>query len=58
MTRIRELGIIPSIRTALPDDAEFAAEVLTTAGIPLVEITMTIPGAVDVVRRLVRGRRA
>jgi 2-dehydro-3-deoxyphosphogluconate aldolase/(4S)-4-hydroxy-2-oxoglutarate aldolase len=53
--RIEDVGIIPCIRGVSPDDAEFAAGALTEAGIPIVEITMTVPGAVTVIRRLVKA---
>src|SRR3974390_3028405 len=50
--RIRDIGIVPAIRTDSADSARFAAETLLGAGIPVVEITMTIPGALDVIREL------
>jgi len=52
--RIEESGIIPSVRTSSADDARFAAETVAQAGIPIVEITMTCPGALDVIASLVR----
>jgi 2-dehydro-3-deoxyphosphogluconate aldolase/(4S)-4-hydroxy-2-oxoglutarate aldolase len=52
--RIREIAIIPAIRVSSSDDAHFAAEAVTSGGIPIVEITMTVPGACDVIARLVR----
>ena len=50
--KIEDVGIIPSIRCASADDAEFAAGVLTKAGIPIIEITMTVPGAVGLIGHL------
>jgi 2-dehydro-3-deoxyphosphogluconate aldolase/(4S)-4-hydroxy-2-oxoglutarate aldolase len=52
--RITEVGIIPAIRVSSSADAHFAAEAVTSGGIPIVEITMTVPGAVEVIARLVR----
>ena len=52
--RIQEIGIIPSVRTSSADEARFAAETVFQAGIPIVEITMTIPDALSVIRDLVR----
>ena len=49
---IIEIGIIPSIRTSSADDARFAAETVADAGIPIVEITMTVPGALEVITGL------
>jgi 2-dehydro-3-deoxyphosphogluconate aldolase / (4S)-4-hydroxy-2-oxoglutarate aldolase len=52
--RIEEAGIVPAIRAESSDDALFAAEAVAGGGIPIVEVTMTIPGAVDVISTLVR----
>ncbi|HLK47562.1 MAG TPA: bifunctional 4-hydroxy-2-oxoglutarate aldolase/2-dehydro-3-deoxy-phosphogluconate aldolase [Bryobacteraceae bacterium] len=53
--RIEEIGIIPAVRAHSAEDAVFAAEAVTRSGIPIVEITMTIPGALEVVARLARN---
>jgi 2-dehydro-3-deoxyphosphogluconate aldolase / (4S)-4-hydroxy-2-oxoglutarate aldolase len=53
-TRIREIGIIPAIKVSSSDDAHFAAEAVTHGGIPIVEITMAVPGAVELIAHLVR----
>jgi 2-dehydro-3-deoxyphosphogluconate aldolase/(4S)-4-hydroxy-2-oxoglutarate aldolase len=50
--RIQEIGIIPAIRVASAEDALFAAEAVSESAIPIVEVTMTVPGAVEVIRRL------
>ena len=54
-SRIREIAIIPAIRVSSGDDAHFAAEAVTHGGIPIVEITMTVPGAVELMAHLVRS---
>jgi 2-dehydro-3-deoxyphosphogluconate aldolase/(4S)-4-hydroxy-2-oxoglutarate aldolase len=51
---IQEVGIIPAVRVSSGADAHFAAEAVTRAGIPIVEITMTVPGAVDLISHLVK----
>ena len=51
---IEKIGIVPVIRTASPQEARFAAEAVWQAGIPIVEITMTIPQALDVISELVK----
>lgn len=51
--RIVEIGIIPAIRVSAAEDARFATEAVSHAGIPIVEITMTVPGAIDVISSLV-----
>ena len=53
--RIEEVGIIPAIRLSSAEDALFAAEALASAGIPIVEVTMTVPGAMKVIYELARG---
>jgi 2-dehydro-3-deoxyphosphogluconate aldolase/(4S)-4-hydroxy-2-oxoglutarate aldolase len=55
--RIREIGIIPAIRVASYDDAHFATEAVETGGIPIVEITMTVPRAVELISHLVAAHR-
>ena len=52
--RIEEIGIIPSIRTSTAEGARFAAETVAEAGIPVAEITMTVPDALRVVAELRR----
>jgi len=54
-SRIREISIIPAIRVSSGDDAHFAAEAVTHGGIPIVEITMTVPGAVELISHLARS---
>ena len=52
--RIKEIGIIPGVRVNVPDDARFAAEAVHRAGIPIAEITMTTPRAIDVISHLAK----
>lgn len=49
---IEEIGIIPTIRDSSPVDALFAAESVQGGGIPIVEVTMTVPGALKVLLAL------
>jgi 2-dehydro-3-deoxyphosphogluconate aldolase/(4S)-4-hydroxy-2-oxoglutarate aldolase len=53
--KIDELGILPGVRTSSAEEARFAAETIAKAGIPIVEITMTVPGALDVIADLARN---
>ncbi len=53
--RIEEVGIIPAIRVSSAQDAEFVAEAVSSGGIPIVEITLTVPGAIDVISALARN---
>ena len=54
--RIGEIGIIPALRVYSESGALFAAEAVCGGGIPIVEVTMTIPGAVRVIGQLMRHR--
>lgn len=56
-TRIKEIGIIPAIRVSSPEDAHFATEAVASGGIPIVEITMTVPHAVELIAYLVRDHQ-
>jgi 2-dehydro-3-deoxyphosphogluconate aldolase/(4S)-4-hydroxy-2-oxoglutarate aldolase len=47
--RIEEIGIIPAIRVSSVEDALFAAEAIASSGIPIVELTMTVPGALEAI---------
>jgi 2-dehydro-3-deoxyphosphogluconate aldolase/(4S)-4-hydroxy-2-oxoglutarate aldolase len=49
---IEEIGIFPGIRVKSGDQALYAAETLYHGGIPVAEITMTVPGGIDVIREL------
>lgn len=50
--RILEIGIVPVVRASSAREARMAADAVCGGGIPIVEITMTVPGAVDVIREL------
>jgi 2-dehydro-3-deoxyphosphogluconate aldolase/(4S)-4-hydroxy-2-oxoglutarate aldolase len=52
--RIEQIGILPSVRVTSRDLALFAAETVYAAGIPIVEITLTIPGALEVIYDLAK----
>jgi 2-dehydro-3-deoxyphosphogluconate aldolase/(4S)-4-hydroxy-2-oxoglutarate aldolase len=50
--RIQQFGILPAIRVASAEDAIFAVEAIQASGLPVAEVTMTIPGAVGVIEKL------
>ncbi len=52
--RVEEISLIPVIRTSSAEDARFAVEEVSHGGIPLIEVTMTVPGAIDVIRDVVK----
>jgi 2-dehydro-3-deoxyphosphogluconate aldolase / (4S)-4-hydroxy-2-oxoglutarate aldolase len=53
--RIEEVGIIPGIRVSKAERARFAAEAVYRSGIPIAEITMTVPGAIEVITHLAKS---
>ena len=52
--QIENVGILPSVRVSSEEHARFAAVTVYAAGIPVVEITLTVPGALNVVRDLAK----
>ena len=53
--RIEEIGIVPVVRASSSREACLAAEAVCEGGIPIVEITMTVPGAIEVIRELAKS---
>ncbi len=49
VSRLREVGIIPIIRASSAEVVVPVAEALLHAGLPVVEITMTVPKAIDAI---------
>jgi 2-dehydro-3-deoxyphosphogluconate aldolase/(4S)-4-hydroxy-2-oxoglutarate aldolase len=54
---IKQIGIIPAIRVSSAEDAHFAADAVAGGGIPIVEITMTVPEAVELIAHLVHHHK-
>jgi 2-dehydro-3-deoxyphosphogluconate aldolase / (4S)-4-hydroxy-2-oxoglutarate aldolase len=54
--RIEEIGIVPAVRFRSAEDARFATQAVSRGGIPIVEITMTVPGAIELISDLARNR--
>jgi 2-dehydro-3-deoxyphosphogluconate aldolase / (4S)-4-hydroxy-2-oxoglutarate aldolase len=52
--RIEEIGVIPAVRVSSAEAAVFAARSVFHGGIGVVELTMTIPGAFEVIAELAR----
>ncbi len=56
--KIGEIGIVPVVRAASVEEANRAVDAICAGGIPVVEITMTVPNAVAVIREVARQRGA
>jgi 2-dehydro-3-deoxyphosphogluconate aldolase/(4S)-4-hydroxy-2-oxoglutarate aldolase len=52
LKRIEEVGVIPVVRVASAEEAIAAAELIREGGIPILEITLTVPGAIGVIGKL------
>ena len=50
--KILEVGLIPIVRAASPEDAFTAAEAIIAGGVGIAEITMTVPGAIRVMEKV------
>jgi 2-dehydro-3-deoxyphosphogluconate aldolase / (4S)-4-hydroxy-2-oxoglutarate aldolase len=55
--RIEEIGIVPVVRAATVEEATRAVQAICAGGIPVVEITMTVPNAVSVIREVAQQYR-
>jgi 2-dehydro-3-deoxyphosphogluconate aldolase/(4S)-4-hydroxy-2-oxoglutarate aldolase len=53
--RIEEVGIVPAVRVSSFEDALFAAEAVSRGGIPIVEVTLTVPDAHKVISHLIQN---
>jgi 2-dehydro-3-deoxyphosphogluconate aldolase/(4S)-4-hydroxy-2-oxoglutarate aldolase len=56
--RILEIGIVPVVRAASAREALQATAAICEGGIPIVEVTMTVPGAIEVIRELAKEHSA
>jgi 2-dehydro-3-deoxyphosphogluconate aldolase/(4S)-4-hydroxy-2-oxoglutarate aldolase len=52
MAKIREVGLVPVLRADSEEEALEIAYALEAGGVTVLEVTMTVPGAVDAIRRL------
>ena len=52
--RILEIGIIPVVRAASASEAMSAVRAISVGGIPIAEITMTVPGAIETIREVAK----
>jgi 2-dehydro-3-deoxyphosphogluconate aldolase/(4S)-4-hydroxy-2-oxoglutarate aldolase len=54
LSRISDIGIIPVVRAANFDEAARAVDAIYAGGISIMEITMTVPDAVAVIRQVAK----
>lgn len=54
MQRIREIGLVPVLRATSAKEAMTIADAIIAGGVTVLEITMTVPGAIQVMEQLIR----
>jgi 2-dehydro-3-deoxyphosphogluconate aldolase/(4S)-4-hydroxy-2-oxoglutarate aldolase len=52
LERIRSIGVIPVVRASSGDEALQAVEAIKAGGLPILEITMTVPGAIGIIKTI------
>ena len=52
--RISKIGIVPVVRAASVEEARRAVEAIHLGGIPVIEITMTVPDATKIIQELAK----
>jgi 2-dehydro-3-deoxyphosphogluconate aldolase/(4S)-4-hydroxy-2-oxoglutarate aldolase len=56
LQQMREIGLVPVLRAESEEQALALAEAIAAGGVTVLEITMTVPGAVRVMARLTKER--
>jgi 2-dehydro-3-deoxyphosphogluconate aldolase / (4S)-4-hydroxy-2-oxoglutarate aldolase len=54
LQQISDVGVVPVVRAASPDEAILAVEAIKAGGLAILEITMTVPGAIKVIEELAK----
>ncbi len=54
LAQIAEAGLVPVVRAASPDEALAVVEAIRAGGLSILEITLTVPGAVRVINQIAR----
>jgi 2-dehydro-3-deoxyphosphogluconate aldolase/(4S)-4-hydroxy-2-oxoglutarate aldolase len=53
---MKQIGLVPVLRASSEDQALALAEAIADGGVKCLEVTMTVPGAINVIRRLIKDR--
>ncbi len=56
LLRLREVGLVPVLRAESVEQAMELAGAIAAGGVSVLEVTMTVPGAIEVIRRLTLER--
>lgn len=52
LSRIRSIGVVPVVRASSADEATRIVEAIKSGGVSVLEITMTVPNAVEVISKV------
>lgn len=55
LQQIKKVGLVPVLRAPSAEIAVAAAQAIEKGGVPVVEVTMTVPGAIEVIREMVKS---
>jgi 2-dehydro-3-deoxyphosphogluconate aldolase / (4S)-4-hydroxy-2-oxoglutarate aldolase len=55
LQRIRDIGLVPVVRAETADQARRAVEAIMAGGVRVLEVTMTVPGAIEVIEQLAKA---
>jgi len=53
--RIVEIGLLPVVRASSAHEAKLAVDAVCEGGIPIVEIALTVPGAIEIIHELAKA---
>jgi 2-dehydro-3-deoxyphosphogluconate aldolase/(4S)-4-hydroxy-2-oxoglutarate aldolase len=56
LRELREIGLVPVLRAESVEQAMALADAIAAGGVTVLEVTMTVPGAIQVMRRLAEQR--
>ncbi len=54
LARIQQIGIVPVLRASSAKEALEIAKAIEAGGVPILEVTLTVPGAIHVIEQLVQ----
>src|ERR1700691_3062982 len=56
LAALKEIGLVPVLRAESVEKAMALAEAIAAGGVTVLEVTMTVPGAIQVMRQLAEKR--
>src|SRR3984957_14162152 len=56
LNALREIGLVPVLRAESVEQAMALADAIAAGGVKVLEVTMTVPGAIQVMRKLAEDR--